>query len=118
MTAHAVVDENVSLQVAEVLQRLGYEVRAVARLPARGMSDDAVFALAIEGPSLLVTRDAHFTNPLRFPAARTEGILYLIHGNLRGDEEAGLVERFLKTHPPQTFRGHLVQLSPHHVRIR
>ena len=82
------------------------------------MSDEAVFALVTEGPSLLVTRDTHFSNPIRFPLDKTGGILYLVHGNLRGREEAELVEQFLKTHPQKVFAGRLVLLAPSGVRIR
>ena len=113
----AILDENVSLQVAERLVALGYDVLAIAK-HHRGMSDEAVFALITEGPCLLVTRDTHFTNPIRFPPAKAGGILYLVHGNLRGREEAELVEQFLKAHPPQTFAGCLAFLSPTSVRIR
>ena len=80
------------------------------------MHDEAVFALA-KG-NLLVTRDAHFTNPLRFPPAQTGGILYISHGNLRGLDEAELVERFLKGHRPEDLAGHLIFLSPVGARIR
>jgi len=59
----AVLDENVSLQVGERLRTFGYEVLPIAKQPSRGMSDEAVFALATEGAGLLVTRDTHFTPP-------------------------------------------------------
>jgi len=62
-----ILDENVSLRVVDSLKSLGYEVLVIAKLPKRGMSDAEVFALAQEKPSLLITRDAHFTNSLRFP---------------------------------------------------
>ena len=114
----AILDENVSLQVADRLAALGYEVLAIARHPERGMSDEAVFALAVHGSHLLVTRDAHFTNPLRFPPVHTGGILHLTDGNLRGREEADLVEQFLRVHRREDFAGRVVFLSPHSVRIR
>ena len=113
-----ILDENVSLQVAGRLLPLGYDVHAIAQHPGRGMSDEAVFALVTEGPHLLVTRDTHFTNPIRFPPGKTGGILYLVHGNLRGGEEADLVEQFLKAHTAKTFAGRLVFLSPSSIRIR
>lgn len=118
MKPRAILDENVSLQVAERLRRLGYEVFVVAQQPQRGRKDETVFAFVAEGPSVLVTRDAHFTNPVRFPPDKTAGILYLAHGNLRGSDEADLVERFLMTHKPEGFQGRLVYLAPGLVRIR
>ena len=118
MNFRVVLDENVSLRVFDSLKSLGYEVLVIAKLPKRGMSDAEVFAIAQEKPSLLITRDAHFTNSLRFPPARINGILYITHGNLLAAEEADLVEKFLSTHPPKIFSGHLVFLSPASVRIR
>ncbi len=115
---HAILDENVSLQVADRLRTLGYEVLAIAKQPGRGMSDETVFNLAIEKKSLLITRDAHFTNPIRFPAKKTQGILYIVHGNLRGFEEVELVEKYLKTHPPDFFKGRLFYLSRTRMRVR
>lgn len=111
-----VLDENVSLQVVARLEALGYEVAAISKHPERGMHDEAVFALA-KG-CILVTRDAHFTNPVRFPSAETGGILFITHGNLRGRDEAELVERFLKEHQLENFTGHLAFLSPAGFRIR
>lgn len=118
MTPRVLLDENVSLRIADRLRALGHEVVAVAQHPARGMSDEAVFGLVKQGPMLLITRDAHFTNPVRFPVAETAGVLYLAHGNLRSRDEVALVERFLTTHPPETFKGRLVSLSPTSARIR
>ena len=113
-----VLDENVSLQAGACLQIFGYEVIAVAKLPERGMHDEAVFGLASEDRSLLITRDAHFTNPLRFPPDKTGGILYLTAGNLQGREEASLIEDFMRAHRPEEFSGRLVFLSRGSVRIR
>ena len=115
---HAILDENVSLQVADRLQSLGYKVLAIVKQPGRGMSDESVFNLAIEKKSLLITRDAHFTNPIRFSPKKTQGILHIVHGNLRGFEEADLVEQCLKTYPPQFFKGRLCFLSRTGVRVR
>ena len=116
----AVLDENVSLQVADRLKILGYEVLAVAQHPARGMRDEAVFSLVVDEKesALLVTRDGHFANPIRFSPSKTAGILHITAGNLRGVDEADLVEQFLRTHSPRDFSGHLVFLSRAGARIR
>ena len=113
-----VLDENVSLQVEGRLFDLGYRVLSVAKHPAKGMTDEAVFQLAVKNSALLITRDSHFTNPVRFPPKKTGGILYLTSGNLRSSEEAALVERYLRTHRPKDFSGHLVFLSLGGVRVR
>ena len=113
-----VLDENVSLQAGERLSALGYRVLSIAKHPARGMADEAVFLLAVKNSALLITRDSHFTNPVRFPPKKTGGILYLTSGNLRSSEEANLVERYLRTHRPKDFSGHLIFLSLGRIRIR
>ncbi len=114
----AVLDESVSLLVAETLRSLGFETLVVAHQPDRGMADEAVFGLAAAGGRLLVTRDAHFTNPLRFPANRTGGILYIARGNLLASQEAELVKGFLMAHKPEDYRGQLVFLTLSGPRIR
>ena len=113
-----VLDENVSFQVAGCLADLGYEVLAIVKHPQRGMNDQMVFDLVVSGKSILLTRDGHFTNPIRFPAAKTGGIIYLTHGNLRASAEVALVDQFLKSHAKEIFEGRLVLLSPRDVRIR
>ena len=115
---HALLDENVSLQVGSRLRALGYEVASIAQHPQRGMDDQEVFALAIQRSSLLVTRDAHFTNYLRFPPEQTSGILFITAGNLRGRQEADLVDAFLRTHARETFAGRLAIVSLTGVSIR
>jgi len=108
---HALLDENVSLQVGSRLRALGYEVESIAQHPQRGMDDQEVFALTVERSSLLVTRDAHFTNHLRFPPDQTSGILFITAGNLRGRQEADLVDSFLRTHAREAFAGRLAIIS-------
>ena len=114
----AVLDENVSFEAGARLQAQGFEVVFIAKLSNRGMKDEEVFAMAAQPASLLVTRDIHFTNPLRFPPERTAGILYLTHGNLTAHEEANLIEQFLRSHSQEGIKGKLVFLSRTDVKIR
>ncbi len=58
------------------------------------------------------------TNPVRFPPTDTSGILHITHGNLRGRDEADLVERFLRNHRLEDFSGRPAVLSPAGFRIR
>ena len=114
----AILDEMVSLQVASRLEGLGYEVLSVAKTSYRGVDDQNVYDLARQKSALLITRDVHFTNPVRFPPNQTAGIFYITSANLRGHQEAQLVEQFLKTHLTEVFDGRLVFLSPTGSGIR
>ena len=67
---------------------------------------------------MLVTRDPHFTNPVRFDPSVTAGILHIVHGNLTGSEEAELVGGFLRGQRPETYAGRLVLVSRGGTRIR
>jgi len=70
-----------------------------------------IFILCRKTKSILITRDYHFTNAIRFPTKDTEGIIYIRHGNLTSNEEIELVNQFLNTHPLEWIRSKLVILS-------
>jgi predicted nuclease of predicted toxin-antitoxin system len=112
------LDESVSLRLAPALRRLGHDVTAIAELNVRGQSDEGVWHLATDEQALLITRDYHFTNALRFDPARCLGIIFIRHGNLSAADEMSLVQTFLEAHPLHEFQGRLVTLSPGSVRIR
>ena len=113
-----VIDENVSYGVVERLRMKGHDVISISELPARGMSDEGVYALTIQEQAVLVTRDYHFTNPIRFPTEKTGGIIYIRHGNLKSEEEIMMVENFLHEYDPEVFLGKLVTLYRDSVKIR
>jgi predicted nuclease of predicted toxin-antitoxin system len=96
----------------------GYDVVSISEIPERGISDEDFYALALREEAVLVTRDYHFTNPVRFSAEKTTGIIYIRHGNLKSEEEIRLVEDFLQAHDLELFRGKLVTLYLNSVRIR
>ncbi len=113
-----VIDENVSYGVVERLRMRGHDVLSISEMPERGMSDEDVYALAVREEAVLVTRDYHFTNPVRFSADKTKGIIYIRHGNLRSEEEIRMVENFLRAHDMEVFKGKLVTLYKDSIMIR
>ncbi len=64
-----VVDENVSFGLVEVLRENREEVLAIIE-DNRGVSDIGVFNLARKDKAILITRDYHFTSPMRFVSLR------------------------------------------------
>ena len=113
-----VVDESVSYGVVETLRVAGHSVIAIAESPRSGTIDEDIFKLAIESSAVLITRDYHFTNAVRFPPDRTGGIIYIRRGNLTAAEEIALVQRFLSIHPQEEYSGKLATLYKYSVRIR
>lgn len=113
-----ILDENVSLALAQPLRNAGHEVIAVAENAERGMSDDQVWKLAKSRQSTLITRDYVFTNPVRFKTQEVQAVIYLRRGNLRSEEEVALVMDFLTAHKLDEYKGCLVTLWPGEARIR
>jgi predicted nuclease of predicted toxin-antitoxin system len=113
-----IVDENVSYGVALALREAGYDVIAIAESPTSGIVDEENFELVVNTSSVLITRDYHFTNPLRFPPDKTRGIIYIRRGNLTVVEEITLVQKFLSIHSHGDYSGKLVTLYKDSAKIR
>ncbi len=113
-----VVDESVSYGVALTLREAGHSVIAIAESPTSGITDEDIFKLVIENSAVLITRDFHFTNAVRFPPNKTAGIIYIRRGNLTADEERALVQRFISKHPHEEYSGKLATLYLDSVKIR
>ncbi len=113
-----VLDESVSYGLAGVLKKAGHKVIAIAEAPTSGISDEEIFNIVIKNNAVLISRDYHFTNPLRFPPNRIGGVIYIRPGNLTADEEIKLVQRFLSIHPYEEYSGRLVTLYKESVKIR
>jgi predicted nuclease of predicted toxin-antitoxin system len=112
------LDENVSLALVSRLRTLGYDVVAIAEQASRGRNDEGVFSSARQLGAVLVTRDAHFTNPVRFDPSLTAGIIHIVHGNLTASDEIALVEGFLGRTPVEACAGKLVLLARDRTIIR
>lgn len=113
-----VVDENISLAVVNLLKSLTQEVIYVADKDYVGMSDTKVFELAVRENAWLITRDYHFTHPIRFLSDKLQGVIYIRPGNLSSEQEVGLVQNFLKTSNLESLQGHLITLHIDQTRIR
>lgn len=112
-----IVDENVSFTVVEKLRILGHSVIAIAE-EYTSLKDPNVYKMVLEEKAILITRDYHFTNSLRYPPEKTEGIVYIRHGNLKSEDELSLVVKFLEGHDFSEIKGSLVTLCREGLRIR
>lgn len=113
-----IVDENVSYGLVAELRSLNCQVIAIAEKKYAGMRDEDVYNLTVREDAILVTRNYHFTNSLRFPAERTAGIVYIRLGNLISAEEIQIVKKFLVNCNLKQIRGKLVTLYRDALKIR
>lgn len=113
-----VVDENVSYSVVNQLRQQGWQVMTLTEEKGGSIDDQDIYQLALRENALLITRDYHFTNPLRFPAKPTKGIIYLRHGNLTSTEETEIIMKFLSQTILDEVSGKLVTLYRDTVTIR
>ena len=112
------LDESVGVASVERLNGLGHDAVHIAQTVLSGAGDEAIHARALAEGRVLVTRDHHFTNPIRFPTRDTPGTIYLRKGNLTSAQEAELLARFVTDVDPSLVPGSLVSLSPHGTTIR
>ncbi|MFH1563337.1 MAG: DUF5615 family PIN-like protein [Nitrospirota bacterium] len=113
-----VIDENVSYGLVKALRDTGNEVVSIAEATKRGISDISIFTLAKESNAVLLTRDYHFTNPIRFEPGEVESIIYIRPGNLTSNEEIEIVMGFFKKYSLIQFKGKLITLYKNSIRIR
>lgn len=111
-------DESVSLAACDRLKELGHDVVHAVRAGLSGAPDQTVLEYAVAEKRVLVSRDYHFTNPVRFPTRGTPGIVYLRRGNLTSEQEAELLARFVVEPDLSMVSGHLVTVSLHETSVR
>lgn len=71
------MDECLDARLAEILRRLGHDVRTIREQGLAGISDEELYRHCIEEGYVLVTLDKGFSNVLRYPPGPTPGIVVL-----------------------------------------
>jgi len=112
------LDESVGVASADRLNELGHDAVHAVQAGLAGASDEAVHEYAVADGRVLVTRDHHFTNPIRFPTRHTPGTIYLRKGNLTSAQEAELLVRFATEVDLSLVPGSLAILALHETTIR
>ena len=113
-----IIDESVSYGVVSYLREAGYDVMAIAESNIACFTDTQVFDLVKGEKAVLITRDHHFTNSLRYPPNETANIIFIRKGNLTSQEEIELLDWFLNNYSFHQFKGRLITLSQGRAKIR
>jgi predicted nuclease of predicted toxin-antitoxin system len=77
MGLRVLLDECLPPRLIGFLESLGLEAEHVALLGRSGISNGEVHDLAVKSGGLLITADRHFRHPLRYPATRDLGVIFL-----------------------------------------
>ena len=102
------VDEDVPVKILSFLKKLGHEAR---RVPA-GLKNGSVIRLAIDEDRILVTRDADFTDTLRYPPSACPGIIHLDIHPPYWEDIAPPLGSLLADVPASRLAGRLIVLGP------
>jgi predicted nuclease of predicted toxin-antitoxin system len=77
------LDENLDVRFAALFRERGHDVSTVHDEGLSGTEDEGVFRRVIDEERTLVTLDLDFSNPLRFPARGTAGVVVVRPGRIR-----------------------------------
>lgn len=115
----ATIDEDLHRSLATILSSLGFEVLDIRDHGLRGKPDDAIFAFAQKHKAILFSGDLGFSNILRFPPGKHQGIVILRFPNeistARINKE---VKGLLLKIPKADYKSNLIIVSPGNIRIR
>jgi len=100
-----VVDENATKLIVDELRQAGHTVFSLHEPPLKGMKNGEVYELAVKEKAILITRDQHFLNPLRYATKNLTGLVFIRAGNLSGSEECKLVSEFIASFPLEKLQG-------------
>ncbi len=116
---NAVVDEDLPRSFATMLTTVGFTVYDVRDCGLRGASDSQVFAFAQKKKAILFTADLDFSSISMLATRIHNGIVILRFPNFMANETINQqVELLLREIPSAEYKGKIVMISPHRLRIR
>lgn len=102
------VDASVSYKRVGHLRSLGHDALSVVEKFPPKTPDPIIFDAAIADKAVLVTRDQDFTNTVKYPPSKTQGIVFNHWGNWTAHEEIELLGPVLNGMKPDQVHGKLV----------
>jgi len=112
------LDENLPDRLISVLGGLGHDTDTVVAEGLGGKPDVELWPEVQRAERFLLTKDLGFSDERVYPPGTHHGILVL---RLSDDRSAAAAERLgavFRTEPVETWRGNLVVVTDHKVRVR
>jgi predicted nuclease of predicted toxin-antitoxin system len=110
------VDENLPVDVAQLLQHEGHDVLYLAQSGYRGATDEEVWSLAAREERIVITRDLDFPMP---DSPRPPGlVLVRVPDTFTRKQIARVMSEFIASAAFQQVPGTITVISPGRVRVR
>lgn len=113
------IDEDMNRSVAEVLRKLGHQVKDVRDEGLRSRSDTEIFQFAQQHQAVILTADLDFGDTVRFLLGSHHGIVIARFPNEFSTSKINAeIAQGLASVTDQDLKGNLIIVSPGRVRIR
>lgn len=113
------VDENVPRRIVRaILDRYPGSISVAENPGFQGHSDDVLYGFLRGNPYSFLTFDADFTNILRFPPARTKGIVVVRPKGMNIDASEERLLSCLSAVSDKSLSGSLVVITKKTIRTR
>ena len=111
------LDENLDPRLALLVQEGGHDVESVFSEGLSGSSDEVVYDVCLREARILITLDLDFSNPFRFPPAKSEGIIVVRPPHPTISQIRAILVAALPGLKRQTLRGKLWIVEPGRIRF-
>lgn len=112
------LDENMPERLVSKLQAMGHNVDTVVSEHLAGRGDDEVWQAAQAADRFLITQDLDFSDVRRFTPGTHAGLLLARLAQPGRDALVARVASLFATEPVDQWRGCLVVMTDHKVRVR
>lgn len=112
------VDENLSVELAELLSDLGHDAKTVNDQHLQGVNDRVLLERCDREQRTLVTLDIDFSDIRTYPPRDHEGIILLRVGNQSKKHVLEVFKRILRLIDRELIKGRLWVVEENAVRIR
>lgn len=104
-------DENVSPVIVRLLRHTRHNVWDVKEQGWQGVSDEKIMQYARKNNRVIISEDLDFGNLQRFPLEKHPGSILIHYQNMRPQNVAHRLLRFLAHTKPQALKGTVVLLE-------
>lgn len=112
------LDENLPDRLVHVLDGLGHDTDTAVGEGLGGKPDDVLWPEVQKTARFLITKDLGFSDERAYPPGTHHGILVLRLSDDRSVAAADRLGAVFRTEPVEGWRGNLVVVTDHKVRVR